>query len=100
MLGRWLSICAVAFAGVVPGTVAVSVVSPAEAQAAPAPSYPVGSRLKAKRDCTLKGFAIKKGVVLTVSAVQDDGKAVDLEFSGMTIAGVPSAQVASLFNRV
>jgi hypothetical protein len=100
MLGRWFSICAVTLAGVVPGTLAVSVALPTDAHAAPGANYPVGTRLKAKRDCTLKGFAIKKGVVLTVSAVHDDGKALDLEFSGMTISGVQHGQVASLFNRV
>jgi hypothetical protein len=95
-----MSICAVAFAGVVPATVSLSVASPTEAMAAPGPGYPVGTRIKAKRDCTLKGYAIKKGVVLTVSALHEDGKAMDLEFSGMTISGVQRGQVDSLFNRV
>jgi hypothetical protein len=100
MLGRWVSITAVAFAGVFPATALVSVASPTEARAAPGPTYRVGTKLNAKRDCTLQGFAIKKGVVLTVSSVSDDGKAVDLEFSGMTISGVNNGQVASLFQRV
>lgn len=100
MLGRWVSISALAFAGVIPATALVSVSSPTEAQAAPGPTYRVGTKLKAKRDCTLQGYAIKKGVVLTVASVNDDGSAVDLEFSGMTISGVKNGQVASLFQRV
>jgi hypothetical protein len=100
MLARRLSICTVALAVTIPGLVAVSVVAPAEAVAAPGPGYRVGTRLKAKRDCTVKGFAIKKGVVLTVSSVNDDGKAVDLEFSGMTIPQVAHGTLESLFRRI
>jgi hypothetical protein len=100
MLGRWVSISAVVFAGVFPAAALVSVASPTDAQAAPGPTYRVGTKLKAKRDCTLHGYAIKKGVVLTVSSVSDDGNAVDLAFSGMTITGVKNGQVASLFQRV
>ena len=100
MFGRWMSICAVALAGAVPGTFTLSAVSSAEALAAPGPGYRVGNRLKAKRDCTIKGYAIKKGVVLKVASVADDGKAVDLEFSGMTITGVARGQVDSLFQRI
>jgi hypothetical protein len=99
MSGRWVSITMVAFAVALPAAALVSVASESEAQAAPAP-YRVGTKLKAKRDCTLQGYAIKKGVVLTVSSVSDDGKAVNLEFSGMTIHGVQRAQVSSLFHRV
>jgi hypothetical protein len=100
MLFRCVSISALALATIVAAPLAVTVGCPTEAAAAPAPSYPVGTRLKAKRDCTLQGFAIKKGVVLTVAAVNEDGKSVDLQFSGMTISGVQRAQVASLFQRV
>lgn len=101
MLGRWISIAAMAIAGAFPVLLAVSVASTPEALAAPkGPGYRVGNRLKAKRDCTIQGYAIKKGVVLKVAAVSEDGKAVDLEFSGMTISGVARSQVESLFHRI
>jgi hypothetical protein len=60
-------------------------------------SYRVGQRLKATQDCTIKGYAIKKDVILTVAAVHtdDQGKvsAVDLAFSGITIANVDAGTV-------
>ncbi len=72
------------------------------AEAAPV-AYRIGQRLKAKRDCTVNGFAIKKGVVFNVAAVHtgDDGKlrTVDLTASGMTIEEVSAATVLSLFGR-
>ena len=72
----------------------------ATAEAAPA-GYRIGQRLRAKRDCTVNGFAIKKGVVFNVAAVHtdDSGKliGVDLTVSGMTIAEVSPATVKSLF---
>ncbi len=98
MSGRWVSIIMVALAVASPAG-PISVLTASEAQAAPA-AYRVGTKLKAKRDCTLQGYAIKKGVVLTVSSVSDDGKSVSLEFSGMTIRDVTQSQVSSLFQRV
>jgi hypothetical protein len=70
--------------------------------AAPAPRYRVGMRVKARRNCSVNGYQVKKGVVLNVAAVQTDDKGkvstIDLSMSGMTISGV-SAQVAdSLFS--
>jgi len=71
------------------------------ADAAPGARYRVGSRVRAKRTCTVQGYEVKKGVVLAVVAVQADDKgkllAVDLSFSGMTIGNVPVAVVDSLF---
>jgi hypothetical protein len=100
MLSRCVTISALALATIIAAPLVVTVGAPTEAAAAPAPVYPVGARLKAKRDCSLQGFAIKKGVVLTVAAVSEDGKSIDLQFSGMTISGVQKTQVASLFQRV
>jgi hypothetical protein len=100
MLGRWISVGAVALAGALPVSVMLSVALPAEAIAAPGPGYRVGTRLKAKRDCTIQGYAIKKGVVLTIASVRDDGKSVDLEFSGMTIREVSRSTIDSMFKRV
>lgn len=73
----------------------------APVHAAPAPRYRVGMRVKAKRNCTVQGFEVKKGVVLSVASVATDDKgrvaSVDLTMSGMTIGGVPAAVVDSLF---
>ena len=98
MTKRWISIFALVLVGTVSLPASLPGVTP-EAAAAPAP-YRVGHRLKAKRDCTVKGFAIKKGVVLTVAAVHEEGKRVDLEFSGMTIPGVTQSKLASLFQKI
>ena len=81
---------------------AVVMLHPAPAVAQPAAHYHLGMRLKAKHDCTVKGYAIKKGVVLSVVFVHkdDQGKAsaVDLSFSGMTIAGVDVGTVHHNFS--
>lgn len=73
-----------------------------DAEAVPAARYRVGMKVRAKRTCTVQGYEVKKGVVLGVVAVQNDDKgktlAVDLSFSGMTIANVPAQVVDSLFN--
>jgi hypothetical protein len=94
-------ICSLAWAVVLaPGVWAVQ---PGLAVAAPAPHYQVGTRLRAKQDCTVKGYAIKKGVVLSVAAVHKgaQGKvaAVDLAFSGMIIGGVDVETVSRYFKR-
>jgi len=77
--------------------------TPAVANAAPAAHYRVGARLRATQDCTVRGYAIKKGVVLTVVAVNqdDEGKvgSLDLSFSGMTISGVDVGTVQKYFRR-
>jgi hypothetical protein len=77
------------------------VLVPSAAVAAPGAKYRVGGRLRAIQACTVKGYAIKKGVVLTVVAVnqRDDGKvgSVDLSFSGMTISGVAVETVQKYF---
>ena len=82
---------------------AVVVLHPAPAVAQPAANFRVGMRLKAKRACTVNGYAIKKGVVLTIVAVHknDQGKAsaVDMSFSGMTISGVDVKTVNQNFSR-
>ena len=75
----------------IPAAPAAVVLHPGVAQAAP--NYHVGMRLRAKHECTVNGYAIKKGVVLTVASVSkgDDGKvrAADLDFKGgMTIRQV------------
>ncbi len=76
---------------------------PSAAQAAPAVQIKLGQKLRAKRNCTVNGMAIKKGVVLTVVAVNKDdtGKitSVDLSLSGMTISGVAIADVVANFSR-
>ena len=81
---------------------AVLMLTPAPAAAAPAGGYHVGMRLRAKQSCTVKGYAIKKGVVLTVVAVHknDQGKvnAIDLSFSGMTITAVDIETVNEKFS--
>lgn len=71
------------------------------AEAAPGAQYRAGMRVRAKRTCTVQGYEVKKGVVLSVVSVQNDDKgktlAVDLSFSGMTISNVPAQVVSSLF---
>ena len=63
--------------------------------------YQVGMRLKAKNACTVKGYAIKQGVILTIAAVHvdDAGKprALDLSFSEMIILDVEIATVNQHF---
>ncbi len=77
------------------------VAGPEVAEAAPAPRYRAGMRVRAKRTCTVQGFEVKKGVVLNVVSVQNDDKgrvsSLDLSFSGMTISAVPAQVVDSLF---
>ena len=93
MLFPRIVICTVAFALPLSGPVS-SLAAPeaAPAQTELVANYQVGMRLKAKNACTVKGFAIKQGVILTVTAVHTDGagkpRALDLSFSGMTIADV------------
>jgi hypothetical protein len=69
--------------------------------AAPA-QYRVGMKVRAKRDCSVQGFEVKKGVVLDVVAVRNDGKGkvefVDLTVSGMGINNVPARIMDSLFS--
>lgn len=64
--------------------------------------YRVGMKVKAKRDCSVQGFEVKKGVVLNVAAVRADDKgkvdAVDLTVSGMSINNVPARVMDSLFS--
>jgi hypothetical protein len=76
---------------------------PPTALAAPRPAYQVGMRLRAQQDCTVRGYAIKKGVVLSVAAVHTNDRgsvaALDLAFSGMTIAGVSVQTVRRYFSR-
>jgi hypothetical protein len=88
------------FASAVAAPTAV-VLAPGLAAAAPAARYRVGARLRAKQDCTVQGYAIKKGVVLTVVAVNqnEEGKvgSLDLSFSGMTISGVDVETVQKYF---
>ncbi len=66
-------------------------------------AYRVGMHLRARHDCTIQGYAVKKGVVLHVVTVHrdDDGKeqALDLGFRGMTIRGVDVRMVATHFKR-
>jgi hypothetical protein len=67
------------------------------------PAYQVGTKLKAKQDCTIKGYAIKRGVVLTVTGVTKNPKGdvvtVDLSFSGMSIDAVDVETVNGNFVR-
>ena len=69
--------------------------------AAPGGRYTVGMRVRAKRDCSVQGFQVKKGVVLNVAAVKTDDKgkvgSVDLTISGMTINNIPTNVMDSLF---
>ena len=64
--------------------------------------YQAGMRLRAKRACTIRGYAIKKDVVLTVAAVHTNAQgqvdAVDLSFSGMVIADVDVDTVSEHFS--
>ena len=62
-------ICALALA--LPAMGSLVLVDPSPAVAAPA-AYQVGMKLRAKQSCTVQGYAIKEGVVLTVAAVQTD----------------------------
>lgn len=77
------------------------VVQPDVAHAAPAARYRAGMRVRAKRDCSVRGFQVKRGVVMNVTAVRSDDKgrvvSVDLAFSGMAIADVPAKTMDSLF---
>lgn len=95
-------ILACVLALVVPATALVVVADPSPAAAAQ-PAYDVGTRLKARQDCTIGGYAIKKGVVLTVTAVTRNDKnevtAVDLSFEGMNISQVDIATVKANFDR-
>lgn len=67
-------------------------------------NYQVGSKLQAKHDCTVKGFAIKKDATLTVSAVNKNDKnaieSLDLTFQGMNIDGVDLATVQANFRQL
>jgi len=71
------------------------------AHAAPAARYRVGMKVRAKRNCSVNGFQVKKGVVMNVAAVRSDDKArvvsVDLSFNGMNISDVPVRTMDSLF---
>jgi hypothetical protein len=71
------------------------------AMAAPV-QYRVGMKVKAKKNCSVQGFEVKKGVVLDVAAVRNDKKgkveAVDLSVSGMSITNVPARVMDSLFS--
>jgi len=94
MLFPRIVIYSVALAFPLIGTGASAAAAP-EVEPAPvelAAKYQVGMRLRAKNACTVKGYAIKRGVVLTVAAVHTDGagkiRALDLTFSSMTIAEV------------
>lgn len=84
-----------------PATAVVATTVPA--RAAHAGSYRVGMHLRALHDCTIQGYAVKKGVVLDVVVVHRDngGKevALDLGFRGMTIRGVDVHTIASHFRR-
>jgi hypothetical protein len=87
---------------VAPCAALVSTSTPAQA-AARGGAYRVGMQLRARDDCTIQGYAVKKGVVLAVLSVHrdDDGKevALDLGFRGMTIRGVDVRTIASHFKR-
>jgi len=92
--------CALALAGLaVPSFVLLDA---APAVAAPV-AYQVGNKLRAKQDCTVKGYAIKRGVVLTVTGVTKNDKGdvatVDLSFSGMSIDAVDVETVNGNFVR-
>ena len=80
---------------------AVPMVTMDVAHAAPGARYRVGMRVRAKRNCTVNGFQVKKGVVMNVAAVRSDDKArvvsVDLSFNGMNISDVPVRTMDSLF---
>jgi hypothetical protein len=69
--------------------------------AAPA-QYRVGMKVRAKKNCSVQGFEVKKGVVLDVAAVRNDAKGktefVDLTVSGMGINNVPARVMDSLFS--
>ena len=71
------------------------------AWAAPAARYRAGMKVRAKRSCSVKGFQVKKGVVMSITAVRSDDKgrvaSVDLAFSGMAIADVSVRTLDSLF---
>jgi hypothetical protein len=71
------------------------------AMAAPV-QYRVGMKVRAKKNCSVQGFEVKKGVVLDVAAVRNDKKgkveAVDLSVSGMSITNVPARVMDSLFS--
>jgi hypothetical protein len=64
--------------------------------------YRVGMKVRAKRNCSVQGFEVKKGVVLDVVAVRNDDKGkpdlVDLTVSGMSITNVPARVMDSLFS--
>lgn len=80
---------------------AISMAEPEVAWAAPAARYRPGMKVRAKRDCNVRGFQVKKGVVMNVTAVYSDDKgraaSADLAFSGMSIAAVPVQVLDSLF---
>jgi hypothetical protein len=100
MLFPRLLICTLALAALLVAPAASADPAPDEALLELA-SYRVGQRLQARQACTIQGYAIKKDVILTVAAVHADdaGKvsAVDLTFSGMTIANVDVATVDKYF---
>ncbi len=93
----WL--LALALGVVAPAALPIS--SPRVAWAAPAGRYRVGMKVRAKRACTVQGYQVKKGVVLSVVGVRSDDKGrvagVDLAISGMTISDVPANVMDSLF---
>lgn len=79
----------------------VPMAQPDAAWAAPAGRYRPGMKVRAKRDCSVRGYQVKKGVVMSVTAVYSDDKgraaSADLAFSGMTISAVPVQVLDSLF---
>jgi hypothetical protein len=95
----WLIL--ISFGALVPTLTAPPSVETAFAQAGG--KYQVGMKVRAKRDCSVQGYQVKKGVVLNVAAVKTDDKgkvgAVDLTLSGMTISNVPAHVMDSLFSR-
>ena len=102
MLRRGISLLTLGVHLSLPAAGAIVVAVPSVAEAAP-PSYQIGQRLRATRNCTINGIAIKKGVVLNVAAVHKDDKgrvgSVDLSLSGMTISDVKTKTVAANFRR-
>lgn len=84
-------------------SVAVVAAAPSAQAQGRAGAYRVGMRLRARHNCTIQGYAVKKGVVLDVVSVHrdDSGKelALDLGFRGMTIRGVDVHTVATHFRR-
>lgn len=88
---------------VLPASAAVVATAPSAHAQGRSAAYRVGMRLRARQDCTIRGYAVKKGVVLDVVMVHrdDSGKerAVDLGFRGMTIRGVDVRTVATHFRR-